>query len=128
MRGAGAFTGLTLVVCLVAPAATWATGRDAMRDDRSTGDRVRDKVEGASGTLAGDAKNAARDPVKAAQKALKERGYEVDEPEGTLGPKTHAAVRKFQKDEKLPVTGRLDAETMTRLRAGAHESRPSANR
>jgi hypothetical protein len=36
-------------------------------------------------------------------------------------------VRKFQKDEGLRVTGRLDTETMERLRAGKQESRPSAS-
>src|SRR5688572_12484458 len=122
MRRAAAFTGLALVLCLVAPGAISATGKSAPRDDKSTADKVRDKVEDASGKLAGDDKNAGRDPVKAAQKALKERGYEVDEPNGKLGPKTHAAVRAFQKSEGLPVTGWLDKETMTRLRAGKHEN------
>ena len=122
MRRAAAFTGVAIVLCLVAPAAIWATGKGATRDDKSTADKVRDKVEGASGKLSGDDKNADRDPVKAAQKALKERGYEVDEPDGKLGPKTTTAVRAFQKSEGLQVTGRLDKETMTRLRAGKHES------
>jgi peptidoglycan hydrolase-like protein with peptidoglycan-binding domain len=122
MRRAATFTGLALVLCLVAPGATSATSKGATRDDKSTADKVHDKVEGASGKLDGDDKNANRDPVKAAQKALKERGYEVDEPDGKLGPKTHAAVRAFQKAEGLPVTGRLDKDTMTRLRAGKHES------
>ena len=122
MTRAAAFTGLALVLCFVAPTAVAATGKSAPHDDKSTADKVRDKVEGASGKLGGDDKNADRDPVKAAQKALKERGYEVDDADGKLGPKTHAAVRAFQKAEGLPVTGRLDKETMTRLRAGKHES------
>ena len=50
------------------------------------------------------------------------RGYDVDEPEGKLGPKTRAAVRKFQKDQQLRVTGQLDSETMAKLRAGKHEA------
>jgi peptidoglycan hydrolase-like protein with peptidoglycan-binding domain len=126
MQRASAFIALTLVLLLAAPCVAPAADKGA-KDEPSTADKVRDKVEGASGKLAGDAKNADRDPVKAAQTALKARGYDVDEPDGKLGPKTRAAVRKFQKDEGLKVTGRLDTETMERLKAGKHESRPSAS-
>jgi peptidoglycan hydrolase-like protein with peptidoglycan-binding domain len=118
---------LTLALLFAAPAMAPAADKGTVRDDRSTGGTVRDKIESASDTLAGDSKNAPRDPVKAAQNALRARGYEIGDPDGTLGPKTHAAVQAFQKAEGLKVTGRLDVETMTRLTAGKQESRPSAS-
>jgi peptidoglycan hydrolase-like protein with peptidoglycan-binding domain len=117
---------LTLALLIAAPAMAPAADKAATPDDRS-GKTVRDKVEGASDTLAREHKNADRDPVKGAQRALKTRGYDIGEPDGMLGPKTRAAVRAFQKDEGLKVTGRLDAETMKRLEAGKQESRPSAS-
>lgn len=67
------------------------------------------------------------DPVKAAQRALKARGYDAGDADGRMGPKTRAAVRKFQKDEGLEVTGRLDAPTLARLRSGKADDRPSAS-
>jgi peptidoglycan hydrolase-like protein with peptidoglycan-binding domain len=122
MQRGGAFIALTLSLALLSPALGAAAGKT-----ESTVDKTRDKVESASGKLARDDKNADRDPVKAAQMALKERGYDVGEPDGKLGRKTRVAVRKFQQDEGLQVTGRLDQETMTRLQAGKKEAHPSAS-
>src|SRR4051794_38951643 len=50
--------------------------------------------------------------VVAAQKALG-----VD-PDGVVGPKTRAAIRKFQRSHGLPVTGRLDQATRQALGGG----------
>ena len=122
MQRAGAFIAVILSLALVSPPPGAAAGKT-----ESAADKTREKVEGASGKLARDDKNADRDPVKAAQMALKERGYDIGEPDGRLGPKTRAAVLKFQKDEGLKVSGRLDVETMSRLQAGAKEARPSAS-
>ena len=122
MRRASALTGLSLALCLAALPAAADT-----KDDRSAGEKLRDRVERSKEKLAGDDKQANRDPIRAAQEALRERGYDIGEPDGALGPKTHAAVRTFQKDEGLEVTGRLDAETMRRLEAGKHQNRPGAS-
>lgn len=122
MQRAGAFIAMTLCLALLSPPLGAAADKT-----ESTVDKTRDKVEGASGKLARDDKNADRDPVKAAQMALKERGYDIGEPDGRLGPTTRAAVLKFQKDEGLKASGRLDVETMARLKAGAKEARPSAS-
>jgi peptidoglycan hydrolase-like protein with peptidoglycan-binding domain len=127
MYRATGYIALTLALVVGTPAMVPAADKPSASDDKSSGKTVRDKVEGASDALAREHKNADRDPVKGAQRALKERGYDIGEPDGKLGAKTHAAVRAFQKDEGLKVTGRLDPETMKRLRAGKQESRPSAS-
>ena len=58
------------------------------------------------------------DSVQRAQEALVAAGYHVGEPDGKLGTATTAAVKKFQGDRHLPVTGRLDAITLAALGVG----------
>ena len=53
--------------------------------------------------------------VKSAQEALKAKGYDPGASDGAIGPRTRAALRNFQKAEGLRATGRLDAETRTKL-------------
>jgi len=60
-----------------------------------------------------------------AQEALKAAGYHLGEPDGKPGPETTAAVKKFQGDRHLPVTGKLDSITLSALGIGK-SSGPSA--
>ena len=53
--------------------------------------------------------------VEKAQKRLVELGYEVGTADGKLGPKTIEAIKKFQQDQGLAVTGKLDEETIKKL-------------
>ena len=53
--------------------------------------------------------------VKSAQEALKAKGYDPGASDGAMGPRTRAALRHFQKAEGLRATGRLDADTRTKL-------------
>ena len=53
--------------------------------------------------------------VRAAQQALKDKGHDPGEIDGKMGPKTQAALKDYQSKEGLKATGRLDAETMTKL-------------
>ena len=53
-----------------------------------------------------------------AQEALVAAGYNVGEPDGKAGKATIAAVKKFQGDRHLPVTGKLDAITLAALGVG----------
>lgn len=49
----------------------------------------------------------------AVQRALTEFGYGQIKPTGTVGPETKAAIEKFERERKLPVTGQV-SERLTR--------------
>ena len=53
--------------------------------------------------------------VREAQRALRDLGYEPGPVDGVVGPRTREALTKYQRSEKIAVTGRLDPETMVRL-------------
>ena len=61
------------------------------------------------------ARGGNRDQVRAAQQALKDKGRDPGMVDGLMGPKTQAALKDFQSKEGLKATGRMDAETMTKL-------------
>ena len=58
------------------------------------------------------------DSVLRAQEALVAAGYHIGEPDGKAGPATTTAVKKFQRDRHLPMTGKLDAITLAALGIG----------
>ncbi|WP_244540859.1 peptidoglycan-binding domain-containing protein [Methylobacterium sp. yr668] len=58
------------------------------------------------------------DPVLRAQKALSKLGYAV-KPDGAMGPGTRAAIEKFERGAKLPVTGEATGRTLRELMARA---------
>jgi len=66
-------------------------------------------------TRAGGAQTQRPPFVLEAQRALRDLGYHPGPIDGTFGPQTRSALEKYQRAEKLPVTGQLDAETMQRL-------------
>ena len=45
--------------------------------------------------------------VAAVQRALTEYGYGQLKPTGVIGTDTQAAIQKFERDRKMPVTGQL---------------------
>ena len=53
--------------------------------------------------------------IKKVQESLRDKGYYHAKVDGISGPQTRAAIRQYQKDENLPVTGRLDARTAGKL-------------
>jgi len=53
--------------------------------------------------------------VRRAQEALDRAGYEIGTPDGKLGPRTAAAIKRFQTDRYLTVTGQLDDTTLAAL-------------
>ena len=58
---------------------------------------------------------AGSERVRSAQKALQEKGMEPGPIDGVMGPKTMAALKAFQKDQKLSESGRLDDQTREKL-------------
>jgi photosystem II stability/assembly factor-like uncharacterized protein len=55
------------------------------------------------------------DTVRRAQQALNGAGYNVGAPDGRAGTLTTKAIRKFQTDNHLPVTGKFDQVTLAAL-------------
>src|ERR1051325_5146439 len=55
------------------------------------------------------------DSVKRAQEALNLAGYDVGSPDGVAGTRTVAAIRKFQTDKGIAVTGKIDSATLSAL-------------
>jgi peptidoglycan hydrolase-like protein with peptidoglycan-binding domain len=61
---------------------------------------------------------AGSEDVKKVQQSLNDKGFDAGPVDGVLGSRTRAAIRQYQAAEKLPVTGRLDAETAGKLGVG----------
>ena len=55
--------------------------------------------------------------VLAVQRALGDFGYGPVKPTGVLGHDTRAAIEKFERDRKLPVTGQLSDRLVRELAA-----------
>jgi photosystem II stability/assembly factor-like uncharacterized protein len=55
------------------------------------------------------------DTVRRAQQSLNGAGYNVGTPDGRAGTLTTKAIRKFQTDNHLPVTGKFDQVTLAAL-------------
>jgi hypothetical protein len=53
--------------------------------------------------------------VHQAQARLKAAGFDPGPPDGTLGPKTREALRRYQRTKGLPATGELDDKTLDAL-------------
>ena len=65
--------------------------------------------------------------IMLAQQALIAAGYHLGEPDGKPGQSTVAAVKKFQGDRHLPVTGKLDAITLAALGVGKSDGSTTAD-
>ncbi|MDF2801355.1 MAG: hypothetical protein K0S61_1258 [Anaerocolumna sp.] len=55
-----------------------------------------------------------KDTVYAVQKALNDNGYDCGTPDGVVGNNTKKAIKKYQKDNELKVTGTIN-KTLLKL-------------
>lgn len=101
--------------------------RDDNQVDRRQGDANRE------GRASNDGSSRARitdrgEHVRNLQRALQERGH-LDEgaDDGLLGPTTQTAIRDFQRESGIPVTGNADEQTMRQLgvEPSTSEARPN---
>lgn len=85
---------------------------DTMKSDTMKSDSMKSDpaMKSTRGGMAGR-----QEQVKAVQQALKDKGHDPGAVDGKMGPKTQAALRDFQSKEGLKASGRLDAETMSKL-------------
>ena len=55
--------------------------------------------------------------IKEAQEGLAKAGFYKGKPTGQFNADTRKALKKYQKENKLPVTGRLDNEVLNKLKS-----------
>ena len=96
-------------------APVWATEKKKATGKRATGKRATKAVAPAPRRRTGSQPD---ELIREAQEALNATGYQLGEPDGKTGPATTAALKKFQGDRHLPVTGKLDAITIAALGVG----------
>ena len=60
---------------------------------------------------------AASRRVAAVQRTLTEYGYGQLKPTGTVGSETQAAIQRFERDRKIPVTGQMSDRLVRELAA-----------
>lgn len=89
----------------------------------AAGDSSPRQSQGAPGSHA-QAQTQSQSPevVKQAQQKLAQKGYEVGAADGQLGPRTQEGVKKFQEQQNLTATGRLDRQTLAALGVSAQGS------
>lgn len=77
-------------------------------------DQIGSLLRGTGVTRVSTGADGAADRVSAAQQALQHLGYEVAV-DGVFGAGTKAAVQQFERDRRLPITGELNARTLSAL-------------
>ena len=60
--------------------------------------------------------------IRAVQHKLDDAGYHAGPADGRMGPVTQRAVRKYQRDQSLSATGKLDESTLSHLNVGGNET------
>jgi peptidoglycan hydrolase-like protein with peptidoglycan-binding domain len=61
------------------------------------------------------------DEIRQLQIALNEKGFNIGEPDGRMGPRTERALMEFQQRQGLQATGHIDHETVTALGINVRE-------
>jgi hypothetical protein len=99
-------------------AAVEHTSRGAVTAGKKTGQAL-EKTGGAIAGFFGDDDPGDEDSranrVLKAQKKLKSKGHYTGPVDGIAGPQTAEALRSYQRDKGLPVTGQLDGVTSKKL-------------
>ena len=107
---------------------TAARSQDSHKDKHPTGTRIEKKHSDGSTEVQPDFQKVRvnGDIIQAAQTKLNDEGYKVGTPDGKLGLKTRSAIRKYQQDKNLKVTGQLDESTLSHLNLGAGQTMATA--
>jgi len=85
------------------------------RSGRSSARRSSRSAAPAPRTSSPAAAKGPEDVVKRAQEALNAAGYNVGTPDGHAGTRTVSAIRGFQADRGIPISGTLDEPTLVAL-------------
>ncbi|MGH7855237.1 MAG: peptidoglycan-binding domain-containing protein [Candidatus Binatia bacterium] len=99
----------------LAPALSWS--QDAPRGTRQPNpEQSRPGAnENVPGTRGGAAQELSTNDMKLVQQRLQEKGYNPGNISGTADDTTRSAIRKFQQDQDIPVTGTIDERTANQL-------------
>ena len=107
-------TGQTTATAAPAPASNQSQYTPAMRRGGQTS-----MSEAAPARIASAGKQkVSPDMVRDIQQGLQDRGYKIGRVDGIWGRHTRLALLKFQKDQKLSATGRIDERTLAALNIG----------
>jgi peptidoglycan hydrolase-like protein with peptidoglycan-binding domain len=82
---------------------------------QNTGQASREAVPPSSPSTSSNVPTPSRDTVMSAQRQLQQSGLYKGSIDGRLGPQTQAAIRQYQQNNNLNVTGQLDQPTMSKL-------------
>ena len=75
-----------------------------------------------NGSMGRSAQDWSKDEIQQIQKALNEKGFNVGEVDGVLGPQTKKALSDFQQKQGMQATGEVDSKTMTALGLSARNT------
>jgi photosystem II stability/assembly factor-like uncharacterized protein len=96
----------------------------AVEKKKSTGKKTAKRATPQRRPVAVPAQSA--ETILRVQEALNAAGYHLGDPDGKTGPATTAALKKFQADRHLPVTGKLDAITLAAFGIGKESDAASS--
>jgi len=110
----------------LAPAVSWA--QDAPQGTRQADPETSQPSPGQSapGARSGATQELSTNDMRMVQQRLQEKGYSPGNTNGLADDATRAAIRKFQQDQGIPVTGTIDERTANQL--GFEYSKNPSNR
>jgi len=75
------------------------------------------RLNSGGATVSGGASaiDLAPDQIRQVQMVLIEKGFDIGEPDGQLGPRTRRALISFQRQQGFQASGQIDSRTMTAL-------------
>lgn len=107
--------GLSLVLCVAGTGMALAQTETAQQTTQTTQVTQPDAAAKPEAALESVNLVVTNKEVSAVQAALLSRGYLSARPSGTMNAETRAALRGWQGDNNLPVTGRIDRATLASL-------------
>jgi peptidoglycan hydrolase-like protein with peptidoglycan-binding domain len=110
----------------LAPVLSWSQDAPGGTRQPNPGQSRPGEIENVPGTRSGAAQELSRNDMKLIQQRLQEKGYDPGNVDGTANDTTRVAIRKFQKDQGIPVTGTIDERTANQL--GFQYSKNPTNR
>lgn len=114
----GAVTGFGLIQgALVGAAAGGLTGAVTTQDQVNLGKPAWKNGSGGSAPAAQSTATSGDSLLHNIQSGLTSLGYDPGPADGRIGPRTQAAIRKFQTDNQLAVTGQPSAELWSTIKS-----------